>query len=78
LKTAPPVIRGERPDDVEGIERLLRRAFENHPHSQQTEYLIVARLRAAGFDAILQRCGTRRRSLLQPGVLSDLLMSSER
>jgi len=48
LKTASPVIRGERPDDVHDIERVLRRAFEDHPHSQQTEHLIVARLRAAG------------------------------
>jgi putative acetyltransferase len=48
LKTASPVIRGEHPDDVHDIERVLRRAFENHPHSQQTEHLIVARLRRAG------------------------------
>lgn len=40
-------IRQERVDDIPAIELITRQAFANHPHSQQTEHLIVAALRAA-------------------------------
>jgi putative acetyltransferase len=47
LVTAP-IIRAEIPDDAAGIEGVLRRAFADHPHSNQTEHAIVAHLRSAG------------------------------
>jgi putative acetyltransferase len=43
-----PFIREEIPGDVAEIESVLRRAFTNHPHSNQTEHAIVAHMRHAG------------------------------
>lgn len=42
------LIRPERRDDVEAIERVTREAFASHPHSNRTEQFIVAALRKAG------------------------------
>lgn len=42
------VIRDERPADADAVESILQAAFADHPHSQQTEHLIVRRLREAG------------------------------
>lgn len=42
------VIRPERPADIEAIARITDAAFRGHPHSQGTEPVIVAGLRAAG------------------------------
>jgi putative acetyltransferase len=41
-------IRPETAADVDAIDRITRAAFQHHPHSDQTEHLIIARLRAAG------------------------------
>lgn len=41
-------IRHETAADVDAIDRITRAAFQHHPHSDQTEHLIIARLRAAG------------------------------
>lgn len=41
-------LRRERPGDSEAIDRLIRVAFLKAPHSDHTEHLIVAALRAAG------------------------------
>ncbi len=41
------IIRKEHNSDVEPIFEVTRAAFENHPHSQQTEQFIVNALRAA-------------------------------
>lgn len=41
-------IRAERPDDAGGIDAITRAAFRDHPHSRQTEHLIVRDLRQAG------------------------------
>jgi putative acetyltransferase len=38
----------ETPADEQAIEALLRAAFAHHPHSNQTEHLLVDTLRAAG------------------------------
>ncbi|WNC72342.1 N-acetyltransferase [Thalassotalea psychrophila] len=38
-------IRPERIDDINDIEKITIEAFKNHPHSNQTEHEIVARLR---------------------------------
>lgn len=46
--TAPPTIRDEEPRDVGPIAALTRVAFADHPHSNDTEYLIVAALRRCG------------------------------
>lgn len=48
MTVASLIIRDERPADVDAIETVLREAFADHPHSQQTEHLIVRRLREAG------------------------------
>ncbi len=40
------MIRAERPEDAAGIEAVTVAAFAGHPHSNQTEHVIVARLRA--------------------------------
>jgi putative acetyltransferase len=48
MPTASSLIRDERPDDTDEIASLVERAFANHPHSQQTEHIIVRELRAAG------------------------------
>ena len=40
-------LRPERPDDWAAITALHQSAFAGHPHSQQTEHLIVLALRAA-------------------------------
>lgn len=42
------VIRDEEPRDVASITAITRAAFANHPHSNDTEYLIVAALRRFG------------------------------
>lgn len=39
-------IRPEQADDVDAIAAVTRAAFRDHPHSAQTEHLIVAALRA--------------------------------
>lgn len=41
-------LRPETAADVDAIDRITRAAFLHHPHSDQTEHLIIARLRAAG------------------------------
>lgn len=41
-------IRAEQPDDVDTIRQLTEAAFENAPHSSQTEAAIVDALREAG------------------------------
>jgi putative acetyltransferase len=38
-------IRPECNDDINSIERVITEAFKNHPHSNQTEHEIVAKLR---------------------------------
>lgn len=50
LRSAMPrfTIRPETAHDRDAIDRITRAAFLNHPHSDQTEHLIIARLRAAG------------------------------
>jgi len=45
MTVASLIMRDERPTDVDAIESVLREAFADHPHSQQTEHLIVRRLR---------------------------------
>jgi putative acetyltransferase len=42
------VIREEADDDASAIDVVTRAAFRNHPHSEQTEHLIVQALRARG------------------------------
>ncbi|MEI2301061.1 GNAT family N-acetyltransferase [Ensifer sp. MJa1] len=41
-------IRHERPGDEQAIHDVTAAAFEGHPHSDQSEPLIIARLREAG------------------------------
>jgi putative acetyltransferase len=48
VTVASLIIRGERPTDVDAVDMVLREAFADHPHSQQTEHLIARRLRQAG------------------------------
>ncbi|WP_437205151.1 GNAT family N-acetyltransferase [Planctomicrobium sp. SH664] len=42
------LIRPESAGDVAAITAVTRQAFENHPHSQQTEHLIIDELRRTG------------------------------
>jgi putative acetyltransferase len=42
------IIRSETQNDIEAIEQITRAAFSGKPYSDQTEYLIVNRLRTAG------------------------------
>ncbi|CAN7612962.1 N-acetyltransferase [Rhizobium sp. LjRoot30] len=42
------MIRTEGPDDAAAIDAVTRAAFTDHPHSDQTEHLIVERLRRSG------------------------------
>jgi len=41
------LIRNETGSDIEAISEVTKAAFENHPHSKQTEQFIVTALRAA-------------------------------
>ncbi len=41
-------LRKEHANDIEGIRHVVSAAFENHPHSNQTEHLLVDSLREAG------------------------------
>lgn len=41
-------IRDEEPRDIASIAALTRAAFEGHPHSNDTEHLIIAALRRCG------------------------------
>lgn len=43
-----PVIRDERPGDEDAISSITQAAFAHHPHSRQTEHLIIAALRRSG------------------------------
>lgn len=54
-RPAPPIpliLRPEEEDDVAAIDAITRAAFADHPHSRQTEHLIVRELRAAGAMAL--------------------------
>jgi len=42
------IIRQEMESDIKAIYEVTKAAFENHPHSHQTEQFIVNALRAAG------------------------------
>ena len=42
------LIRDERPEDAIAIRKVTRAAFAEHPHSLQTEHLIIDALRTAG------------------------------
>jgi putative acetyltransferase len=42
------VIRPEKPVDIDAIEQVTIAAFDGKPYSDQTEHLIVNRLRKAG------------------------------
>jgi putative acetyltransferase len=46
------IIRDETASDAGAIFEITRLAFENHPHSEQTEQFIVNALRAAGVLAV--------------------------
>ncbi len=41
-------IRPEQPQDIAAISAITQAAFIDHPHSQQTEHLIIDALRTAG------------------------------
>lgn len=43
-----PSIRKETPKDIDAIREVVSAAFANHPHSNQTEHLLVDRLRETG------------------------------
>lgn len=45
-------IRQEQADDVDAIAAVTRAAFQDHPHSDQTEHLIIAALRATNALAL--------------------------
>lgn len=42
------IIRPETPQDIEAIEQITFAAFKGKPYSDETEHLIIERLRAAG------------------------------
>lgn len=42
------LIRPEAEADIPAIDQINLAAFQNHPHSHQTEHLIVRALRASG------------------------------
>jgi putative acetyltransferase len=48
----PILIRPETEADIPSIDDVTRAAFEDHPHSRQTEPFIVAALRRAGALAV--------------------------
>lgn len=45
-------IRPEQPNDIPAVTQITQQAFQNHPHSHQTEHLIILALRSAGVLAI--------------------------
>lgn len=55
----PFSIRPEQPSDVADIDSVQRAAFTFHPHSNQTEHLIVRRLRTGGRLALSLVAETR-------------------
>ena len=56
----PFFIRPEQASDVADIDSVQRAAFTFHPHSNQTEHLIVKRLRARGRLALSLVAETRQ------------------
>ena len=46
------IIRNEKKSDIEAISEVTKEAFENHPHSNQTEQFIIGALRADGALAV--------------------------
>ncbi|MEZ6046118.1 MAG: N-acetyltransferase [Planctomycetaceae bacterium] len=48
MKPESLLIREEQPGDVSTISTIIESAFRDHPHSDQTEHLLVDRLRAKG------------------------------
>lgn len=52
METGKVMIRKERPEDAGAIARVVEAAFHNHPYSNQTEHILVERLRAAGALAV--------------------------
>jgi putative acetyltransferase len=43
--THMPILRPETLGDVKAISKITQRAFENHPHSDQREHILVEKLR---------------------------------
>ena len=60
----PFFIRPEQPSDVADIDSVQRAAFTFHPHSDQTEHLIVRRLRTSGRLALSLLAETREGAIV--------------
>lgn len=70
------VIRDERPEDANDVESVLQAAFADHPHSQQTEHLIVRRLREAG-ELVLPQVALLEGAILGHATFSAVQLSPQ-
>lgn len=48
METGKLTVRKERPEDALAIARVVEEAFHRHPYSNQTEHILIERLRSAG------------------------------
>ena len=57
------ILRPEREGDINAIRTLTETAFRTAPHADGTEHLIIDRLRAAGYSAVVQPVRTDKGTL---------------
>lgn len=73
----PFSIRPERPSDVADIDSVQRAAFTFHPHSDQTEHLIVRRLRSGGRLALSLVAETREGVIVGHAAFSPVTIDAQ-
>jgi putative acetyltransferase len=76
MPNASCLIRDERPDDIDAIRSVVERAFAHHPHSQQTEHIIVRELRIAG-QLILPKVGMLDGKIIGYATFSPVRLSPD-
>lgn len=73
----PFLVRPERPSDVADIDSVQRAAFTFHPHSNQTEHLIVRRLRSGGRLALSLVAETREGAVVGHAAFSPVTIDGQ-
>ncbi|MFC4930815.1 GNAT family N-acetyltransferase [Massilia sp. GCM10023247] len=71
------LVRPELPSDVADIDSVQRAAFSFHPHSNQTEHLIVRRLRTGGRLALSLVAETREGAIVGHAAFSPVTIDGQ-
>jgi putative acetyltransferase len=77
MSALPFSLRPEQPSDTADIDSVVRAAFTFHPHSNQTEHLIVKRLRARGRLALSLVAETRDGAIVGHAAFSPVAIDGK-